>query len=171
MPKVCCARHVHPSIRLVQFNPTISVLYPVLEPVAVAGTHATRCRDARHYARLSSFSRHHPCAKAAAASAVAASPAAATSMSFVSDSCEYAGGARGEERESSAAPGPEVVLLLPRLSAGGGGANTARNHAGFAVQSDGTAGKLYGDLGGSVEGVTFTHVSLSRTGIRSAEWG
>lgn len=48
------------------------------------------------------------------------------------------------------------------MSAGSDSGDTARNHAGFAVQSDGTAGKLYGDLGGSVEGVTFTLVSFGR---------
>lgn len=61
---------------------------------------------------------------------------------------------------SSAGPGPEVVLFLPGSECpGGGGATAMKNHAGFAVQSDGTAGKLYGDLEGSVKGVTFVHVS------------
>lgn len=55
-----------------------------------------------------------------------------------------------------------MLLLLPRMNAGSDSGDTARNHAGFAVQSDGTAGKLYGDLGGSVEGVTFTLVSFCR---------
>lgn len=98
-------------------------------------------------------------------------PATVTNTNFLNTDCGYAGGARGEEREPSVDPGPEVVLLLPELSTGSGGADTTRNHAGFAVQSDGTAGKLYGDLGGSVEGVTLTHVSLSRADVGSAGGG
>lgn len=150
------------------FSPPPLPLYtsPILEAVALAGTHATRCRD---FTRLSAFSRYHPCARAAAASALTVDPATAASTSFVNTHRGHAGGARGEEGESSAGPRPEVLLFLPGLSSGGGSADAARNHTEFAVQSDGTAGKLFGDLGGSVEGVTFTHVSLSR-GRRRRGW-
>ena len=56
-----------------------------------------------------------------------------------------------------------MVLLLPGPEYGGDASwcvDSARNHAGFTVQSDGTAGKLYGDLGGSATGVTFVYVSF-----------
>lgn len=92
-------------------------------------------------------------------------------MGSVNTDGEYAGGASREDAEASAGSGPDVVLLLPGLGSGGGGTDTERSHAGFAVQSDGTAGKLYGDLGGSIEGVTFTYVSLSCADVdRAVSW-
>lgn len=68
------------------------------------------------------------------------------------------------EADQSATAGPEVVLLQRGRDLCGGDGGGCRvdpttNHAEFSVRSDGTAGKLYGDLGGSVKGVTFVHVS------------
>lgn len=111
--------------------------------------------------------------------AAAAAAAASAGCRFAHDRKRSAvvGGEAGEDegRRSEA----EVVLLLPLLgpeagvggdtgngrdwdSGGGGGGDVdtvMENHVGFAVQSAGTAGKLYGDLEGSVVGVTLVHVS------------
>lgn len=166
----CCLRYyiLCPAIQPLcpwPLNPPTPPSSPEKWPdqVAIAGTINTHRYE---YTRLSSSSRHHPLARVAALSAAEVGPGNATGPNDKARPTAEDGA--WTEADQSATAGPEVVLLRRGrdLCGGDGGgcrADPTTNHAGFSVRSDGTAGKLYGDLGGSVKGVTFVHVSCLTT--------
>lgn len=166
--------------------PTLGLLglVPAYTPAALAGTDATRRHE---YSLLSSFSPRHPLAMVATATR----PTAAVAPGDPNNEDQLT---NHDDRNnvrvgllSSAGlsqkpySGKEVVMLLGEAGAAGVGESppagifagvAARNHAGFAVAKDGTAGKVYIDLEGSVAGVTFVHVSgVSRRATKCCKNG